>query len=412
MRRITFAVSACAALITVAAMPGAAGAAARGSSAAHPKQAAASARAAAVIIPATTRPVAGHGFTPKTGFSVYPTSGAQQGAVRGPGGQLWLIGYVPAQFQGAVAGSQALDEVSPVTGTVNYWAPLPPDLGSAAAPTLLAYDDGPPAFDGSGNAWMIATASAPDGAVSYYLVRYTPGPSASHAYPLGSACPAPGGITAASDGSVWLSCGASGVIRVTAGGVMQAFGLSRVSRISRVSSVGHFAAAAGGSMWAVGYAAGHVAVGLVRIDPDGGLAFYATPRGLIPLRLAGNGSGRVIEAATCGASVCLESVGPGGGLSRAGTVPGRVRASWGPSMDASGNVWLLVDGPASRTGQFFLRLTEANRVQTYPFTVPSCGGALLSAAGPRPAAPTAPPGSSPPRTAPSSATPPPPTSAP
>lgn len=325
--------------------------------------------------------VAGHGFTPKTGFSVYPTSGAQQGAVRGPGGQLWLIGYVPAQFQGAVAGSQALDEVSPVTGTVNYWAPLPPDLGSAAAPTLLAYDDGPPAFDGSANAWMIATASAPDGAVSYYLVRYTPGPSASHAYPLRPACQAPGGITAASDGSVWLSCGASGVIRVTAGGVMQAFGLSRVSRSSRVSSVGHFAAAAGGSMWAVGYAVGHVAVGLVRIAPGGGLAFHATPRGLIPLRLAGNGSGRVIEAATCGASVCLESVAPSGGLSRAGTVPGRVRASWGPSMDASGNVWLLVDGPASRAGQFFLRLTEANRVQTYPFTVPSCGGALLSAAG-------------------------------
>ena len=191
--------------------------------------------------------VAGHGFTPATGFSVYPTSGAQQGAVRGPGGQLWLIGYMPTQFQGAVAGSQALDEVSPVTGTVNYWAPLPPDLGSAAEPTLLAYDDGPPAFDGSGNAWIIATATAPDGAVSYYLVRYTPGPSTSHAYPLPPACRAPGGITSAGDGSVWLSCGASGVIRVTAGGLMQAFGLHRVS------SVGHFAAGPGGSMWTVGF---------------------------------------------------------------------------------------------------------------------------------------------------------------
>ena len=322
--------------------------------------------------------VAGHGFAPKTGFSVYPTSGAQQGAVRGPGGQLWLIGYVPTQFQGAVAGSQALDEVSPVTGAVNYWAPLPPDLGSAAAPTLLGYDDGPPAFDGSGNAWMIATATAPAGAVSYYLVRYTPGPSTSHAYPLPPACRAPGGITAASDGSVWLSCGASGVIRVTAGGLMQPFGLSR---ISRVSSVGHFAAAPGGSMWAVGYAARHVAVGLVRITSGGALAFYAAPRGLGPLRVAGDGSGRVIETAACGASVCLESVSPGGGLSKAGTVPGRVQASWGPTMDAAGNAWLLVDGPASRTGQFFLRLTAANRIQTYPFTVPSCGGALLSAAG-------------------------------
>ena len=51
------------------------------------------------------------------------------------------------------------------------------------------------------------------------------------------------------------------MIRVTAGGVMQAFGLSR---ISRVSSVGHFAAGPGGSMWTVGYGAGHAAVGLVQ----------------------------------------------------------------------------------------------------------------------------------------------------
>ena len=319
--------------------------------------------------------VAGHGFTPEAGFSVYPTSGAQQGAVRGPGGQLWLIGYMPTQFQGAVAGSQALDEVSPVTGAVNYWAPLPPDLGSATAPTLLAYDDGPPAFDGSGNAWMIATATAPDGAVAYYLVRYTPGPSTSQAYPLPLACRAPGGITAADDGSVWLSCGGSGVIRVTAGGVMQAFG------ISRVSSVGHFAAGPGGSMWTVGYGPGRAAVGLVRFTAAGAEAFYATPRGLIPLRPAGNGSGRVIETVACGAAVCLESVSPGGSLARVGTVPGPVKAIWGPSMDADGNVWLLVDGSASRTGQFFLRLTSANRIQTYAFTVPSCGGALLSAAG-------------------------------
>ena len=90
----------------------------------------------------------------------------------------------------------------------------------------------------------------------------------------------------------------------------------------------------------------------------------------------------MIETAICGASVCLESVSPGGSLSRAGTVPGRVRASWGPSMDAAGNVWLLVDGPASKTGQFFLRLTAGNRIQTYPFTVPSCDGSLLSSGRP------------------------------
>jgi hypothetical protein len=319
--------------------------------------------------------VAGHAFTPETGFSVYPTSGAQQGAVRGPGGQIWLIGYMPAQFQGAPNGSQALDEVSPITGAVNYWAPLPPYLGSAASPTLLAYDNGPPAFDGSGNAWMIATATTTGGAVSHYLVRYTPGPSTSGIYKLASSCGSPGGITAAGDGSVWLTCGLSRVIRVTAGGLMQTFGLSRVS------TAGHLAAGASGSMWAVGYNGGHAATGLVLIGPNGDDTYYAAPRGIAPQALAGNGSGRVIETAACGAGVCLESVSASGRLSPVGTVPGSVRGSRGPSMDAGGNVWLLVDGPASRTGQFFLRLTSGNRIQTYPFTVPGCDGGLLSAAG-------------------------------
>ena len=309
------------------------------------------------------------------GFSVYPTSGAQQGAVRGPGGQIWLIGYVPAQFQGATTGSQALDEVNPETGMVSYWAPLPPYLGRAAAPTLLTYDDGPPAFNGAGNAWMIATATTPAGAVSHYLVRYTPGPSVSREYKLPAACGSPGGITAADDGSVWLTCGLSGAMRVTSGSVMHAFGLSRVS------TVGHLAAGPGGSMWTVGYNRDHAAVGLVRFTPGGAEAFYPTPRGITPLRLAGNGSGRVIETAACGSGVCLESVSASGGLSRAAAVPGAVRGIWGPSMDAGGNVWLLVDGPASKTGQFFLRLTAANRIQTYSFTVPACGGSLLSAAG-------------------------------
>ena len=329
----------------------------------------------AALITLAAVPARSASSAPEAGFLVYPTSGAQQGAVRGPGGQIWLIGYMPTQFQGAPAGSQALDEVSPVTGTVSYWAPLPPYLGSAAAPTLLAYDDGPPAFDGSGNAWMIATATTPAGAVSHDLVRYTPGPSTSHVYRLARACGSPGGITAAGNGSVWLTCGLSGVMRVTTDSLMHPFGLSRVS------TVGHLAAGPGGSMWTVGYNGAHAAVGLVRFTSGGARSFYPTPRGITPLRLAGNGSGRVIETAACGRSVCLESVAAGGGLSHVGTVPGAVRQSWGPAMDASGNVWLLADGPASKTGQFFLRLTAGNRLQTYPFTVPACGGSLLSAAG-------------------------------
>jgi hypothetical protein len=316
--------------------------------------------------------VAGEAPVPKAGLSFYQTYGTQQGAVRGPGGQIWLIAMMPPQFQGAPTGSQALDEVSPSNGVVNYWAPLLPYLGSKSSQTLLAYDNGAPAFDGSGNAWMIATGTAPGGATSHYLVRYAPGPSTSSVYKLSSSCPSPQGITSAGDGSVWLSCGSSKVVRVTASGSMRTFGLSRVS------SVSDFAAGQSGSMWAVGYNGGH-ATGLVRITPGGGESYYGTPGGITPRGLAGNGSSRVIETATCGSSVCLESVSTGGGLSHVGTVPGSVRTISGPSMDGSGNVWLLLDGSASRTGQYFLRLTSRNSIQVYSFSVP--GGCLLSAAG-------------------------------
>jgi hypothetical protein len=314
-----------------------------------------------------------HGYTPTAGFSVYQSYGMQQGAVRGPGGRIWLISMMPPQWQGNPTGSQSIDAVTPNTGVVNYYAPLPPYVGSKT--TLLAYDDGAPAFDGGGSAWMVATATTFGGAQSRYLVRYTPGPSTSATYKVPASCGSAGGATSAGDGAVWVTCGSNRVIRVTASGAMRVFSLSKVS------SVGRLAAGAGGSMWAVGYNAGHAAIGLVRITSGGGEAYYPTPRGSTPRALAGNGSGRVIETATCGASVCLESVSTSGKLARVGTVPGTVHSIAGPSMDASGNVWLLVDGTASKTGQFWLRLTSGNKTQSYPFTVPGCGSALLTTAG-------------------------------
>ncbi len=317
--------------------------------------------------------VAGEGAVPKPGLSVYQTYGMQQGAVRGPGGQIWLIAMVPPEFQGNPTGSQALDEVSPTTGAVNYWAPLPPYVGSKT--TLLAYDDGAPAFDGSGNAWMIATATAFSGAQSHYLVRYTPGPSTSRTFKLPSACSSPHDITAAGDGSVWLSCNSAKAIRVTASGAMRTVGLSHVA------TLGSFAAGASGSMWAVGYNSSHSPIGLVRITAGGGEAYYGTPRGITARGVAGDGRGRVIETASCGSSVCFESVSSSGRLSHVGTAPGRVSGSSGPVMDASGNLWLLVQGSAAKTGQYFLKLTSGNKTAVYAFSLPDCGGAQLSIAG-------------------------------
>lgn len=357
-----------AALVALAALSGSANA-----SPANPASAAAPANASATVAAAATS------TTTKGSVSFYQTYGMQQGAVRGPGGpggagpQIWLIAMDPPEFQGNPAGSQALDEVSPTTGKVNYWAPLPPYVGNTG--TLLAYVDGAPAFDGSGNAWLIATSSTLSGTQSHYLVRYTPGPSTSRIFKLAATCSAPHDITAASDGSVWLACNSAKVIRVTSSGAM------RTTSLSHIATLGSLAAAKSGVMWAVGENSAHSPTGLVRFSSAGRESYYATPRGITARGVAGDNSARIIETATCGSSICLESVSPVGKLSRVATAPGKVSGSSGPAMDTSGNVWLLVRGTASSTGQYFLKLTSANKAQVYTFSLPACGGTLLSIAG-------------------------------
>ena len=312
-------------------------------------------------------------FTPKIGFSVYQSYGMQQGAVRGPGGRIWLIAMMPPQWQGNPTGSQALDAVNPTTGVVNYYAPLPPSVGvrPPCSPTTTArlrstaagtpgWSRPRPRSPAPGRTTWSATPRA--------RARATPTRSPPRARP--------GGITSAGDGSVWVNCGKNKIIRVTAAAKSRTFSLSRVS------SVGHFAACPSGSMWAVGYNAAHAAIGLVRVNSGGGEAYYATPRGITPRGLAGDGSSRVIETATCSARML-----PGVGLDQRQAFPrghgARHRASQlGPFHGRQGNVWLLVDGSAAKAGQqFFLRLTSGNKIQTYAFAVPGCGGSLLTAAG-------------------------------
>jgi streptogramin lyase len=337
---------------------------------------------ASPVIPSTAShgTVAGKSAALKAGLSFYQTYGTQQGAVSGPGGpggagpQIWLIAMDPPEIQGNPTGSQALDEVSPTTGAVNYWAPLPPYVGRES--TLLAYDDGGPAFDGSGNAWMIATSSTLSGAQSHYLVRYTPGPSTSRIFKLASSCSSPHDIAAAGNGVVWLACNSARAIRVTAGGAISTHGLSRVAKI------GSLAAGASGSMWAVGYNSSGSPIGLVRLASSGGESYYATPRGITARAVAGDGKGRVIETASCGSTICFESVSSSGKLSRVATTPGKVTSSSGPTMDSSGNVWLLVHGSAAKTGQYFLRLTSGNKAQVYSFSLPACGTQLSIAGNP------------------------------
>src|ERR1700685_1685278 len=88
-RVLAFAVPVGAALVTLAALSGAANAAAA--------RTAAVAHTAVVAAPAAAR----------TGLSFYQTYGTQQGAVRGPDGQIWQIAMMPPEFQGNPTGSAA-----------------------------------------------------------------------------------------------------------------------------------------------------------------------------------------------------------------------------------------------------------------------------------------------------------------
>lgn len=313
----------------------------------------------------------------KAGLHFYTTYGAQQGAVRGPDGRIWLTSFMPPQWMGNPKGSQALDAVNPSTGSVSYYGPLLPYTGSKNAPTLFAYTDGAPAFDGGKNAWLIATATAVSGAQSYVLVRYTPGPSTTKTVAVPKTCAVPGGLTRAGDGTVWARCGTTTssatpkLLRVTTGGSVKEFTLKGET------SIGAFAAGASGSMWAVGRNRAGQATGLVRFTAAGKETFFASPKGFAAKGIAGNGAGRLVEIAGCGSQTCYLTVSASGKYKKVAVEPGKaaaITAAYGPTMDPKGNVWTLNDGSVSKTGQYFLELTAANKVKGYAFTLPGgCG---------------------------------------
>ena len=321
----------------------------------------------------------------KAGLHFYPTYGSQQGAVRGPDGRIWLTAFMPPQWMGNPKGSQALDAVNPSTGSVSYFGPLLPFIGSKNAPTLFSYSNGAPAFDGGKNAWLIATATTVKRAQSYVLVRYTPGPGTTKYFAVPKTCAVPGGLTSASDGTVWASCGTTTssatpkLLRVTSAGSIKEFTLKGET------SIGAFAAGAGGSMWAVGRNKAGQATGLVRFTAAGKETFFASPKGFAAQGVAGNGSGRLVEIAGCGSQTCYLTVSTSGKYTKVAVEPGKTAAisnTYGPTMDPKGNVWTLNDGTVSKTGQYFLELTAGNKVKGYSFTLPGGCGQLTAAGSP------------------------------
>jgi hypothetical protein len=333
--------------------------------------------------------VAAHAPTPKAGMSVYQTYGTQQGVTRGPDGRIWMISYFPTAQQGNESGSLVLAATDPRALVTVFYGPLPPYIGfnnKSTNFTVLNYTSGAPAFDGAKNAWLIATGinNQTGGVNGHYLVRYTPGANKSAIVKVPSSCGVPEGLTSAGDGAVWLRCGASGiatpkVLRITDNGAVAEYSQSKVA------GIGPFAAGAGGSVWAVGLNAKGQATGLVEFGRNGREGYAGAPGGVTPLRVAGNGTGRVIEIARCGSVLCYWSVATNGHGTRVANEPGSaamVSGTFGPAMDARGNVWTMQTGSVAKTHAYFLELTSANKVKGYAFSLPGgCGGTLLSLAG-------------------------------
>jgi hypothetical protein len=199
-----------------------------------------------------------------------------------------------------------------------------------------------------------------------------------------SSCSIPEGLTSAGDGSVWLRCATSGLatpklLRVTDSGAVKEFSLAKVT------AIGDFAAGKNGSMWAVGYNAKGQSAGLVEFSSAGKESYFGSPGGYTAQRVAGNGTGRVIEIAKRGSGLTYLSVSASGGLKRVASEPGSaagVSATFGPAMDPHGNVWTMQTGTAVKTHEYFLELTSGNKVKAYSFTLPGgCNGTQLALTG-------------------------------
>ena len=352
---------------------------------------------------------------------VVKTSGSITGGpVLSLDGQLWMVELSQA------TGQPMLAVVNPVSYVVSTH-PLPATLGG-----LSVRYTGAEAFDALGQLWLGAEAAPPGQPPTGILVRYTPGTGASAQFSLGGNCSdestvPPPALYAASDRGVWLECAASqdsggtfiarldknGAFTVPA--VMNT--LSRALEGTRLrddiadlpqATIGPLVPDAAGDMW------GMTKDGVVQVTAAGTEMFIPTGPDAIelqtqaqatvgPLQLTGNGAAdsvvggveglgecRAAGARAGQAQECAVSVDSFGDVTMLATAPDYDNhagdATAHPAgMDASGDVWFIVDGTAGGSapqGQYFFEVNSGGGTRVIPFSVP--GDALPVPAGQAP----------------------------
>ena len=341
--------------------------------------------------------------------AVVKTSGSITGGpVLGKDGQLWLVELTKA------TGQPMLAAVDPVSYAVSTYQ-LPASLGGLA----VRYT-GAEAFDALGQAWLGAEAAPAGQQPTGILVRYTPGTGAVAQFSLGGNCsddPAvpPAQLYTASDGGVWVECAASEnsaatfVARLDKNAVFTVptivntlnrnlLGTSLGDEIEGLpqAAIGPLVPDASGLMWGLttGGVVQFTALGtetFIQAGPDAVDLQTQAPATVGPLQLTGNGAAgpdagsvgglgacRVSGPAAGQAQECAVSLDSFGDLTVLAAAPDYDAhvgsATVHPAgMDASGDVWFIVDGKAggeAPPGQYFFEVNPGGGTRVVPFSVP------------------------------------------
>ena len=328
------------------------------------------------------------------------------GPVLSKDGQMWLVEV------SRVTGKPMLTVVNPVTYAVSTY-PLPTTLGGVS----LRYT-GAEAFDIVGlQLWLGAKAAAPGGQQpADVVVRYIPAAGAFAQFSLGGNCsdePAaqPPQLYAGSDGGIWAECaasqnsGATFIARLAKDGTFTLpvitntlnralLGTPLWDEIANLpqAKIGPLAPAPGGAMWGV------TTGGFVQIATTGAEVFTSAgpdavelvtqaPATIGSLQLVGNGAAaavgglgecRAADAQAGQAQECAVAVDSYGELAMVAAAPdydghAGLATVHPAGMDASGDVWFIVDGTdggRAPQGQYFYEATPGGGTRVVPFSVP------------------------------------------
>lgn len=298
--------------------------------------------------------------------------GGNAGPVLGPDGRVWFVGSDGDQT--------ALVALTSSTGAAQDY-PLP---ATAKGATPVTYDD-ELAFDGNGDVWLVATPTQGDSAG--LLLRYTPATDRSKQFALPANCApaAPNwtGLTAATDGAVWLQCtsggGTTALVRISPDGTQTPAKLpTGLTTIGGTPAPGP-----GGTAWMEAGEPGSGDAGLGEFTPAGTFTYLpasdlATYSAGQPVYLAGNAAGQVVEMTSCagmaGAATryCFYDIAADGAAKKYATITD-ISPAFGAyssqfSLDAQGDAWIIL-ASATSSQQVLYEVTQTGSVSQLVLTL-------------------------------------------